>query len=338
MKPATWPRDDAMAERLLVIDRARGTYDDASVRALPSLLRRGDVLVLNDAATLPASIPARDDAGCLRELRIASVGRDGALWIVLFGEGDWRTPTEHRPAPGAYGVGRRFEIGALHAHVAEVSTVSTRLVRLAFDEPRDVVWTELYRLGKPIQYAYLAGELRLFHVQNRYASRPWAVEMPSAGHALTWSLLLALRERGVAIARLTHGAGLSSTGDEALDRALPLPEPYDIPAATVGAIREARAGGGRIIAGGTSVARALEDSAARFGTVRSGESEAEIRLSAGRPLRVVDGLLTGMHELDASHFSLLRAFVDETLLERAYAHARDAGYWGHEFGDANLIL
>src|SRR6185503_15959730 len=106
--------------------------------------------------------------------------------------------------------------------------------------------------GRPVQYSYLEGPLELWHVQTLYAGRPWAAEQPSAGRPLTASVLRALEESGVRLAALTHAAGISSTGDAALDALLPLPERYEIPAATVAAIARARAGGGRVIAIGTT--------------------------------------------------------------------------------------
>ncbi len=125
----------------------------------------------------------------------------------------------------------------------------------------DALWAALYREGRPVQYSYLAHDLPLWAVQTVYAARPWAFEMPSAGRPLSWEILLALRRKGVRWASLTHAAGLSSTGDPAIDAALPLAERYDIPAATVRAVADTRARGGRVIAVGTTVVRALEGAA-----------------------------------------------------------------------------
>src|SRR5207244_7687405 len=115
-----------------------------------------------------------------------------------------------------------------------------------------------YAAGRPVQYAYRREPLDLWTVQTAYAARPWAAEMPSAGRALTWDVLLALRRAGVAIARLTHAAGLSSTGDDVLDRALPWPERYELPRATIEGIATTRVRGGRVIAVGTAGGRARE--------------------------------------------------------------------------------
>jgi len=140
----------------------------------------------------------------------------------------------------------------------------------------------------------------------------------------------------VSLAWLTHAAGLSSTGDAALDAALPLPERYEVPEATVEAVARARAAGGRVVAVGTTVVRALE-SAAQDGRLRAGRGLATLRIDGGFRPRVVDGLLTGLHEDGTSHFELLKAFAPAAFLEPALRHAAEAGYLGHEFGDALLI-
>ena len=201
------------------------------------------------------------------------------------------------------------------------------------------VWTLLYRLGRPVQYSYAAAPLELWHVQLGYASRPWAAEMPSAGRPLRWELLLALHQRGVRLASVTHAAGLSSTGDPALDAALPLPERFEIPETTVRAVAQARAGGGRVVAVGTSAARALEGSATQHGGIlAAGAGETDLLLGPGYRPRVADGLLTGVHEKSASHYALLHSFAPAELLARASEHAEQSGYLSHEFGDSWLVL
>jgi S-adenosylmethionine:tRNA ribosyltransferase-isomerase len=263
----------------------------------------------------------------------------GAFSAVLFGPGDWRTPTERREPPAALPAGARVSFGDLSAAVERTSPISARLVELRFDRSGAALWSALYRLGTPVQYAHAAGPLELWHVQVAYASRPWAAEMPSAGRPLRWELLSALRAGGVRLASITHAAGLSSTGDPALDAALPLPERFDVPDATVRAIGRARAEGGRVIAVGTSVVRALEGAAARRGgELAAGQGVTALLLGPGYRRRVADGLLTGVHEKGASHYALLHAFASEELISRASAHSERAGYLCHEFGDSWLLL
>ncbi|XXF77054.1 S-adenosylmethionine:tRNA ribosyltransferase-isomerase [Myxococcaceae bacterium GXIMD 01537] len=339
MNAASWPREHPDAGRLLHVAPRSGRIHDTHVSALPTLLRAGDLLVVNDAATLPASLHGRTEAGTEVELRLLAREPGGTWTAVLFGAGDWRTRTEDRLAPPALAVGARLRLGTLTARVVEVLPPSPRLLRVAFDEAGAALWAGLYRSGRPVQYAYVAGALSLWHVQTGYAARPWAVETPSAGYALTWELLLALRRRGVRWASLTHAAGLSSTGDEALDAALPRPERFDIPVATVEAIERTRREGGRVVAVGTTVVRALEGRAAQGGgRLEPGEGETDLLLGPGFVPRVVEGVLTGVHEPGSSHHSLLRAFAPLPLLREAAALAEARGYLGHEFGDSCLVL
>jgi S-adenosylmethionine:tRNA ribosyltransferase-isomerase len=236
-------------------------------------------------------------------------------------------------------VGARLLLGSLTARVVEVLPPSPRLLRVAFDAQGAALWAGLYRSGRPVQYSYLSGPLALWHLQTPYAARPWAAEAPSAGLPLTWTLLLELRRRGVRFASLTHAAGLSSTGEEALDAALPRPERFDIPSSTVEVILSTRAAGGRIIAVGTTVVRALEGRAAQAGgTLSPGEGVTDLLLGPGFVPRVVDGLLTGVHEPTTSHSMLLQAFAPLPLLREAAQLAEALGYLGHEFGDTCLIL
>ena len=337
MIPARWPREDAASERLLVVDPRAGTLRDARIGDLPALLRAGDLLVMNDAATLPASLAGRGPRGEPIEARLLGELPFGAFRAVLLGEGDWRQRTEDRAPPARVEPGARLEFAGLSATVERVSCLSPRLIELRFDRSGAEFWLALYRAGRPVQYAYTSGPVELWHVQVAYASRPWAVEMPSAGRPLRWETLLGLRARGVRLAQVTHAAGLSSTGDPAVDAALPMPERFEIPAATVQAVSDAREAGGRVVAVGTSVARALEG-AAQGGGLASGGGETDLLIGPGYKPRVVDGLLTGTHEPTASHYALLHAFAPAGLLARASEHAESAGYLSHEFGDSWLVL
>jgi S-adenosylmethionine:tRNA ribosyltransferase-isomerase len=328
-----------MSTRLLVIDPAARSVRTSLVEAVAGFLRAGDLLVVNDAATLPASLAARTVRGEPLELRLLGPP-EGAVWTaVLFGAGDHRTRTEDRPPPVALGAGARISVApALEATIIEVLALSERLVRVRFDQTGAALWTQLYRHGRPVQYAYQREPLPLWSVQTLYAARPWASEMPSAGRFVSMRVLEQLRRHDVMLAYLTHAAGLSATGDPAIDRALPLPERYDIPRATIEAVQRCRERGGRVIAVGTSVVRALESAYARGGgALVAGEAVTSLRIDAGHRLAVVDGLVTGIHTPEESHFDLLRAFVDEQLLLEGHACARALDYRLHEFGDVSLI-
>jgi S-adenosylmethionine:tRNA ribosyltransferase-isomerase len=295
---------------------------------------------VNDAATLPASLRAVGPGGEGIEVRLAAQEEDGAWSAVLFGAGDWRQRTEDRPPPPRLVAGDALAFGpGLAGRIGEVSERWPRLVRLRFDVAGPALWSALYRLGRPVQYSYLEAPLRLSSLQTAYASRPWAMEIPSAGRPLGLGLLLELRRRGVGVARLTHAAGLSATGDEGLDAALPLPERFEIPEETVAVVRRTREAGGRVVAAGTTVVRALEGSAAvHGGAPAAGADRTALVVGEGHRLRVVDGLLTGLHEPGSSHFRLLTAFAPPALLEQAWRHAESEGYLAHEFGDSALIL
>lgn len=339
MRPAALPPEVRSQVRLLALDPERGTTQDLAFTDLPDRLRPGDLVVFNDAATLPASVRGRDAQGRALEVRLIGTQGGSAWRVVLLGAGDWRAKTEDRPAPPQLEVGARVHLGELEATVRAVDPRSPRLVTLAFDLEEEALWAALYRRGRPVQYSHLRRDLELWSVQTVYGARPWAVEMPSAGRPFDWRTLLRLRRRGVELATVTHAAGLSATGDPHLDDALPLAERYDVPAATVEAVDRARATGGRVLAIGTTVVRALEGAArAHAGRLVAGAGETDLIIDAGFTPAVVDGLLTGMHEPSESHYRLLGAFAPRSTLERAFAHAAAGGYRSHEFGDVCLIL
>ncbi|KGM32371.1 S-adenosylmethionine:tRNA ribosyltransferase-isomerase, partial [Inquilinus limosus] len=227
-------------------------------------------------------------------------------------------------------------LGPLNA-VVERGLGHPRLVRLRFLGRRDRALAGLARHGRPIQYAHVPAPLALWDVWTRIAADPVAFEPPSAGFALDWALLAAWRRRGIGFATLTHAAGISSTGDPALDRRLPFDEPYRIPEATAAAVAQAKATGRRIVAIGTTVVRALEAAAEEDGSVRAGDGVAANRIGPGTRLRVADALLTGMHQPGESHFELLRAFAPDGVLDGLPAALATEGYRGHEFGDVMLL-
>ncbi|MCA9692904.1 MAG: S-adenosylmethionine:tRNA ribosyltransferase-isomerase [Myxococcales bacterium] len=341
MTPARRVPDRRDGGRLLVIERGSGRRLDAAFADLERLLEAGDLVIVNDAATLPASLPATLPGALAPtdalELRIVSV-LGARLQVVLMGAGDWRTPTERRPPPPYLPVGTAIEIAGVAATITALDLRSPRLATLEF-AGGEVPWATLYAVGRPIQYAYHAEALALSQVQTAFATRPWAVEMPSAGRPLTWRMLLALRRRGVALATVTHAAGLSSTGDPLIDAALPLPERYELPAATIAAITRTKAAGGRVIAVGTTVVRAIEGAAlAGGGVLRPGAGETDLVIGPSFSPRLIDGLLSGVHGPDESHYRLLAAFARQDILADAWEHAKAAGYRNHEFGDACLLL
>ena len=342
MIPAASAVQRPRGARLMVVDASGHVMHQRRVD-FPGLVHRGDLVIANDAATLPASLSGIHLAtGSPIELRLA--GRRSLLLqhmdtftAVAFGAGDFRTPTESRPLPPPFSVGDSLALGPLRAVVRTILE-HPRLIEVRFDGSAQEIWEGLARHGRPIQYSYLADPLAMWDTWTTIASRPVAFEAPSAGFLLDWRLIDRIRARGATFATLTHAAGISSTGDARLDAMLPLAEAYEIPARTATAIDAVRQRDGRIIAVGTTVVRALEDAAASDGRVRVGCAVATLRIGRLTRLRVVDALVTGHHEPGTSHYELLRAFQDDSILRRAIAEAERHAYRTHEFGDSLFIV
>jgi len=340
VKAAGTPSQRPPDARLLVV-QGDGSLRHVPRSALADYLRPGDLLVANDAATIPASLKGlHERSGAAVEVRLA--GRrslavdDVQFTAVVFGAGDHRTRTEDRLPPPELRPGDTLALGPLRATVRRVLG-HPRLVALGFAGTPGAIWDGIARHGRPIQYAYIEQPLELWDVWTRAAALPVAFEPPSAGFVLDWKLLGTLRARGVGFATLTHAAGISSTGDPALDARLPLDEPYRLPEETVRAIERTQARGGSVIALGTTVTRALEHSASLRGGLRPGTGLATQRIGAHTELRIVDAIVTGAHEAGGSHYELLRAFADRAVLERMSAALEERGYRSHEFGDTVLL-
>jgi S-adenosylmethionine:tRNA ribosyltransferase-isomerase len=327
--------------RLLAIDRD-GRMTHAPRARWVDFLRRGDLVIANDAATLPASLTGiHARSGKMIEVRLAA-WRSNAAGVpiiafdaVVFGAGDYRMRTEDRPLPPLLAAGDRLRLGSLDVTI-EAILGHPRLVHIRFDATCIEFWRALAEHGRPVQYAHRPEPLALWDTWTPIAAAPLAFEPPSAGFVLDWQAVAAMRARGIRFATLTHAAGLSSTGDALLDRQLPLPERYRIPAATASAIMQAREHG-NVIAIGTTVVRALEDAARRNGRVNGGEATATLRIGRDTPLRVADAIITGIHEPGSSHHELLRAFASDAVLARASDVLERRRYRTHEFGDSMLV-
>lgn len=327
--------------KLLVVDASRHIGHHRRSEFV-EFLHSKDLVIANDAATLPASLQGTHGrTGSPVEVRLA--GRPSLkpedvrrFSAVIFGKGDFHVRTEDRQLPPTLAVGDLLELGPLNAQV-EGLLRHPRLVSLLFKGSPDEVWAGLARHGRPIQYAHMKTPLALWDVWTRIAGQPVAFEPPSAGFALDWHVIDAIRRQGAEFATITHAAGISSTGDDELDRLLPFDEPYRIPEMTALAVERTRLCGGRVVAIGTTVVRALEDAATGDGRVGSGDGLATQRLGASSRLRVVDAILSGTHEPGTSHYELLRAFLDDTTLWRTTKELDAGGYRTHEFGDSVLI-
>jgi S-adenosylmethionine:tRNA ribosyltransferase-isomerase len=200
---------------------------------------------------------------------------------------------------------------------------------------------DLWHHGRAVSYSYLQGAWPLSDRQTVFATEPGSAEMPSAGRPITERLVTELVSQGVVLAPVTLHCGLSSPEVHEL----PVPERFVVPAATARLVNETRAAGGRIVAVGTTVARALESALTESGDVRvvAASGWTDLVLGPDRPARVVNGLLTGLHDPQASHLLLLEAVAGTDLVGAAYAElavARPDGhsYLWHEFGDTTLLL
>jgi S-adenosylmethionine:tRNA ribosyltransferase-isomerase len=321
--------------RLMVTYRSSGRLVHATFRDLPQFLAPGDLLVINTSATLAASLPARTIDGTDLRLHL-STHLDGDRWLV-----ELRTPagassgpfSEARvgmalslPGGGSARLGRAFR-REFDAHYSpRLWEADVQLPGLAADY--------LARHGLPIRYGYIEHEWPLAAFQTVYATEPGSAEMPSAGRAFTPELITRLVARGVTFAPLLLHTGVSSA--DAWEP--PYPEWFRVPPATARLVNAASRWGGRVIAVGTTVVRALETVAGEDGTVEPREGWTDLEVTRARDLRAIDGLLTGWHQPEASHLHLLEAALGPELLSRSYRVALRRRYLWHEFGDLQLIL
>jgi S-adenosylmethionine:tRNA ribosyltransferase-isomerase len=331
--------DSRRSAKLLIID-SDGRIRHLPRAALASLFNRGDLVIANDAATLPASLTGfHCPSGKPIEVRLAawvSIHDPTQFTAIAFGAGDHRTRTEDRMSAPPLSPNDHLLLGPL-AGIVERLLEHTRLFRLRFLGDRASVFAALARHGRPIQYAHEPEPLALWDVWTKVAADPIAFEPPSAGFALDWRTQSVWRQRGVGFATLTHAAGISSTGDPRLDLQLPFDEPYCIPRRTVSAINHAKSKSRRVIAVGTTVVRALESATNADGSVHVGNGVAKGRIGRNTRIRTVDAILTGVHRPDESHFGLLEAFVDDPVLAKISQAFINHGYRPHEFGDSILI-
>ncbi|WP_405425729.1 S-adenosylmethionine:tRNA ribosyltransferase-isomerase [Streptomyces erythrochromogenes] len=304
-------------------------------RELPHLLRAGDVLVVNTSATLASAVDARLGGEDL-VVHFSTRGDDGR-WAV-----ELRTPAGRgttRPHPGGP-AGAAVELpGGRRLVLEEPLAAGADRLWWARPSPAPYAVAELLREhGRPIRYAYTERDQPLSAYQTVFAvpaaDGSGSAEMPSAGRPFTAELVARLVSRGVQFAPLTLHTGVAS--QEAHEP--PYPERYAVPAATAALVNAARAGGGRVIAVGTTAVRALESAADARGVVRAAGGWTDLVVTPERGVRVVDGLLTGLHEPEASHLLMLEAVAGRAAVRLGYAQALARLCLWHEFGDVHLLL
>jgi S-adenosylmethionine:tRNA ribosyltransferase-isomerase len=322
--------------RLLVIDRATGKIEHSRFDKIDNYLRKNDLLVFNSSRTLPASMrgcECSQSHGPCMEVRLAEhLPDDSWLALLLCEQGD----------PFGCGLREGMQIDfaeGLNAKVMGRDENIPRLWKLRFSVSGTHLVDLIYRLGKPIRYEYVSAPWDLDYYQTVYAKEPGSAEMPSAGRAFTWKLLLDLRRRGIDTAYVVLHTGLSSYMDDELDARHPASEEeYFVSATTAERINRARKNGGRIVAVGTTVVRAVESVVDPSGHVSEKQGYTRLKIDDQHRLKAVDGLLTGLHEPEASHLDLLSAFLPAEKIHAAYQEAIAKKYLWHEFGDLNLIL
>jgi S-adenosylmethionine:tRNA ribosyltransferase-isomerase len=310
--------------RLLVADdRVR----HLRFRELAHVLAPGDLLVVNTSATLPAALDVRRADGSRAELHLSSpvAGGDGWRWVVELRRDGERAGDGVAGEVLALPAGARATLLARHLGrrlwVAELSLPAALREYLA-------------RHGRPIRYGHVDGAWPLSAYQTVFAAEPGSAEMPSAGRPFTYELLARLLARGIDVAPLVLHTGVSSL--EQGER--PYPERFRVPEWTAARANLARELGGRVIAVGTTVVRALESAAGADGRVRAAGGWTDLVVTPARGVRAVDGLITGFHDPGASHLDLLAAVAGERRLARVYAEAATRRYLRHEFGDAALLM
>ncbi|MGZ7041280.1 MAG: S-adenosylmethionine:tRNA ribosyltransferase-isomerase [Thermoanaerobaculia bacterium] len=310
-------RDDV---RLLVSNRETNEIEHAHFRDLPRFLRAGDLLVLNTTATLPAALRARRENGDEIALHY-STSLPGDLAIV-------------EPRQTEVEAGEILMLpGGARARMLVPYRDSRRLwiAQLALGSP---VIDYLRRWGRPISYSYIEEQFPIGAYQTVFATDAGSAEMPSAGRAFTKRMLACLRHSGVRLAKLVLHAGVASL--EQHER--PYEEWFEVPVRTAKLVSDTKASGGRVIAVGTTVVRALESSVDRNGNIVASRGWTDLVITPRAKPRVVDGLLTGFHEPRASHLAMLEAIAGREHVDRAYAAALASGYLWHEFGDLHLII
>jgi len=320
----------ARSEVRLLVSSAVDRHEHTRFDRIGEHLRPGDVLAVNTSGTRNAAIDALLASGTPIVVHV-STELPGGLWTV-----EPRTPLAGGSTEPMALRGGPLDVeltGGASLHLLRPVAGSDRLW-IAATDPGDDLLDALERHGRPIRYRYVPDDWPLDAYSSVFALDHTSAEMPSASRPFTAELVTHLVSSGVLIAPVSLHTGVSSLeGHEA-----PYPEWFSVPETTADAVNAARANGGRVIAVGTTVVRALESAADRRGRLHPAEGWTDVVISPARGVQAVDGLFTGWHEPTASHIDMLLAVAPEPLLVEAYEQAWGAGYRWHEFGDSHLLL
>jgi S-adenosylmethionine:tRNA ribosyltransferase-isomerase len=312
----------------LLVSVGRDETKDARFRELGNFLDPGDLIVVNTSATIPAALDGLLPGGEPVVVHLSGA-LPGAVWLV-----EPRTPSDGATSPLRLERPADVELlGGGRVRLLTPFADSQRLWLATLDLDRPAL-QYANEHGRPIRYRYVPCDWPVASYQTVFSSEPGSAEMPSAARPFTPQIVTGLVTKGVGVAPLLLHTGVSSL--EGSER--PYPERYRVPSSTAAAINATHHNGGRVIAVGTTVVRALGTVTDRAGVVHPGEGWTELVVTPDDPVSSIDGLLTGWHEPASSHLMMLEAFADRETLGRAYASALELGYLWHEFGDAHLIV
>jgi S-adenosylmethionine:tRNA ribosyltransferase-isomerase len=321
---AQHPLAERAASRLLTLNGGTGELGDRKFEELPTLLRAGDVLVLNDTRVLPARLHGRKASGGSCEILLERI------------IGERRIVAQARASKG-FARGTRIML----PDGAQATVIGRRddLYELELDRAASDYFERHGSMPLPPYVARTADATDRERYQTVYAERPGAVAAPTAGLHFDPPMLRRIELAGVSIARLTLHVGAGTfqplrVDDLALHRMYS--ERFEVPAATVDAVAAARRRGGRVIAVGTTVVRSLE-SAAAGGTLLPCAGETDIFIRPGHQFRVVDALLTNFHLPESTLLILVAAFAGREAVLAAYHHAIARRYRFYSYGDAMFV-
>jgi S-adenosylmethionine:tRNA ribosyltransferase-isomerase len=314
------------AVRMMVAHKRSDELLHTTFSELPRFVDAGDLIVVNTSGTLAAAVDARGPDGEALVLHL-STRLPAELWVVELRQGT----ASFCQAQAGWPVDLP---AAGRAHLLAPYGASAGRLWIASLQLPEPLLTYLTHHGRPISYGYVHGSWPIAVYQNVYTTEPGSAEMPSAGRPFTAEVITRLVTKGVGVAPLILHTGVSSLESHEA----PYAEYFRVSAQSAHAVNDTRRRGGRVIAIGTTVVRALETVADERGVAHPGEGWTETVIRPERGVRVVDGLLTGWHEPEASHLDMLEAVAGRPLLERSYDAAVAEGYLWHEFGDVHLIL
>lgn len=312
--------------RMMVLDKKTGFVSHDNFFRLADYLNPGDLIVMNNSRTVPAILNASLYRHTKRihkqvEIRLAR-RRNEETWDALIVTDD-------------------VQLGDILQFSSDLSAVvmdikkDSPLKTISFSKKGTELFNCIYAIGEPVRYEYIHNKWGLDYYQTVFASHPGSVEMPSAGRAFSWELLFHLQRKGIELDFIQLHTGLSYLLDDELETS-PTDnyEEYHLSENTIEKIRKTKASGGRVIAVGTTVVRALESA----GITGALNGVTNLYINQNFRLKMIDGIITGLHEPKASHLDMLTAFVPQHLLWNAYEEAIAQRYLWHEFGDMNLIL